>query len=102
MELVLGHLLGDVFDEDVGLRIEVSLLLLVQDNLLSIADSVVHLCLASAGLLLGVEVEVTEALGSLGAHVDHDISRLEFVALGAKELEEVVVKSGCSEVSNVE
>ena len=100
-ELALVDGLGEVAHEEVGVGVEVTVLLLVEHDLLAGELAVVHLVEAPLSLGGIVEVQVAEALGARLV-VKHDARALELVAAGLEELEEVEVERRVRQVTDVE
>ena len=89
--LLLINLLRKVFDEDVGIGVEVLALLPVELDLLITERGIVQLLDAPLGLFLVVEVHVSESEGLLGLWVKHHLSAAQVEVVVSEELVQVQV-----------
>lgn len=100
-EALLVKRLGQVAHEQVGLAVELAILLLVEQDLLAHDIRVVHFREATLSLRGIVEVQVAESLGAVRL-VEHDASIFELVAARGEMLVQIEVEHRVRQVANIE
>lgn len=102
MNLILGYFLCDISNDYICLSFKIRWFFLVQYDLLSIDQSIVHFIETSISFIFGVKVEITKAFRFSCLLVEHYLSISEIVSSVFEEFENIIVKCGWCQVSNVE
>ena len=100
-EFFLVHIFREVSHIDVSLAVEITILLLVENDMLLHNLSVVHGVKTSSSFFFRVEIKVTESLGHLSIMIEHDFGTGELKACVFEELVEIEVKASIGEIADV-
>jgi len=102
LQRLLIHVLWKISDKEISFTIEITVFLLVENNLFAINNSIALFAQTSEGFSLIIEIQVSITLGLASISIEHDLSTGELVTLDVEILVEIKIKSLLRKVANVE